>query len=82
MFLFQLVKKTKQKNRKGGDGMSKMVTTAITGAVVAMAVGTTAYMMSGNGKSKRLQKKNMKKTATKALQTVGGIIDSVSNMMG
>lgn len=62
--------------------MSKMVTTALTGAVVAMAVGTTAYMMSGSGKSKRMQSKKMKKTATKALQTVGGILDSVSSMMG
>lgn len=55
-------------------------TAAITGVALTMVAGTAAYMMSS--KSANSQKKKLKKNATKALKTVSGVIDNVSNMMG
>lgn len=55
-------------------------TAAITGIALTMAAGTAAYMMTTKGSN--AQKRKLKKNATKALKTVTGVIDNVSNMMG
>jgi len=49
----------------------------ITTAAVGMAVGTAAYMLSGN----RNRNKQIKKSTGKALRQVGSFIDNVSYMM-
>jgi len=46
------------------------ITPIITGAAVTMAVGTAAYM-----------KKQLKKTATQAIQAVGDVVDGITTMM-
>lgn len=57
--------------------MNKIITSAITGAAVTMAVGTAAYMASGkNGK-----KRQMKKTAAKAVHAVGEIVNGIGSAM-
>ncbi len=48
--------------------MNKAATTAMTGVAVAMAAGTAAYMLSGHGK-------------TKAVKTLGNVLDSVEYLM-
>lgn len=58
-----------------------MGTAAVTGIALTMAAGTAAYMMS-SGKKGKAQKKALKKNATKALRTVGSVIDNVSSMIG
>ena len=55
------------------------ITPIITGAAVTMAVGTAAYMMSG--KSSKENKKQLKKTATQAIQAVGDVVDGITTMM-
>lgn len=62
---------------KGRIRMNKIVSSAITGAVVTAAVGTAAYMM--NGKSPAKKRRQMKKNAVKAMQTVGGIVDGITS---
>ena len=59
--------------------MNKMLTSAWTGAAVTAAVGTAAYLM--NGKSPAKKRKQIKKTATKAIQAVGEIMDGISTVM-
>ena len=59
--------------------MNKMLTSALTGAAVTAAVGTAAYLM--NGKSPVKKRKQIKKTATKAIQAVGEIVDGISTVM-
>lgn len=60
--------------------MNKRTSTAITTACVGMAVGTAAYMMSGNKKVKS-KSKQFRKSTGKALRQVGDFIDNVSYMM-
>lgn len=64
---------------KGENDMNKIVSTAITGAVVTAAVGTAAYMM--NGKNPAKKRKQMKKNAMHAMQTVGGIVEGITSAM-
>ncbi|MCI8441571.1 MAG: hypothetical protein HFG27_03450 [Provencibacterium sp.] len=59
--------------------MNKLMTSALTGAAVTMAVGTAAYVM--NGKSPAKKRRQMKKTATKAVQAVGEIVSGISDVM-
>lgn len=59
--------------------MNKLMTSALTGAAVTMAVGAAAYAM--NGKSPAKKRRQMKKTAVKAAQTVGEIVNGISNAM-
>lgn len=59
--------------------MNKLVSSAITGAVVTAAVGTAAYLM--NGKTPARRRRNMKKNAVKAMNAVGGIVDGISSAM-
>lgn len=60
--------------------MNRKATAVITTACVSMAVGTAAYMMSGNKASKARAKK-IKKSTGKAIRQVGDFIDNVSYMM-
>ena len=55
--------------------MNKAATTAMTGVAVAMAAGTAAYMLSGHGKNSTGKK--LKRNATKAVKTLGNVLDSV-----
>lgn len=55
--------------------MSMNLSTVLTGA----AVGAAAYMMTGKKKNTA---KQIKKTATKAVQAVGDIVDGISNIVG
>lgn len=53
--------------------------------MVALAVGSAAAVASGammmnSGNSFKKAKKNMKKSAAKAMKTVSGILDDVSSM--
>ena len=47
--------------------------------MVALAVGGAAMMMGSNNSLKKA-KKNVKKSAAKAMKTVSGIMDDVSSM--
>lgn len=58
--------------------MNKATTTAVTGMAVAMAAGTAAYMMTHK---KPNQGKKLKQNATKAIKTLGSVLDSVEYMM-
>ena len=51
--------------------------TAVTGVAVAMAAGTAAYMMN----HKKNPGKKLKQNATKAIKTLGTVLDSVEYMM-
>ncbi len=65
---------------KGGIFVnSKNMTSVITGVAATMAVGTAAYLMSGN--SPKARKKQLKKKAGQAIQAVGDMVDGISNMM-
>jgi len=59
--------------------MSRIVTSAVTGAAVAAAVGTAAYMMSA--KSMGAQRRKFKRSAGRAIRTMGDIIGNVSQMI-
>ena len=59
--------------------MNKAATTAMTGVAIAMAAGTAAYMLSGHGKNKK--NKKLKRNATKAVKTLGNVLDSVEYLM-
>ena len=59
--------------------MNKAATTAMTGVAVAMAAGTAAYMLSGHGKNST--GKELKRNATKAVKTLGNVLDSVEYLM-
>lgn len=59
--------------------MSMNLSTVLTGAAVTAAVGAAAYMMTGKKKNTA---KQIKKTATKAVQAVGDIVDGISNIVG
>lgn len=59
--------------------MNKLMTSALTGAAATMAVGAAAYMM--NGKSPAKKRRQMKKTAVKAVQAVGEIVNGISDVM-
>ena len=52
-------------------------TTAVTGVAVAMAAGTAAYMLSTKNKTGKKMKKNM----TKAIRTLGSMLDSVDYLV-
>lgn len=58
--------------------MNKATTTAMTGMAVAAVAGTAAYMLSGHGKNPT---KKLKQNATKAIKTLGSVLDSVEYMM-
>lgn len=60
--------------------MDRRTGTMITTACVGMAVGTAAYMLSGN-KAAASKAKKLKKSTGKALRQVGDFIDNVSYMM-
>ena len=60
--------------------MNKKSSAAITTACVGMAVGTAAYMMSGN-KTMKNRSKKLKKSTGKALRQVGDFIDNMSYMI-
>ena len=53
--------------------MNKTAATAVTGVAVAMAAGTAAYMMN----HKKNPGKKLKQNATKAIKTLGTVLDSV-----
>ena len=54
-------------------------TTAVTGVAVALAAGTAAYMMSHNAKNSTGKK--LKRNASKAIKTLGSVLDSVEYMI-
>ncbi len=56
--------------------MNKKTTPIMVGLGAAMAVGTAA-MMAGKAGKKRSMKKKIKKTANKAINAVGDILDSI-----
>ena len=51
----------------------------VTGAVITAAVGTAAYMMAS--RSRNSTKRKLKKSADKAVQVVGEVMDGFSSMM-
>ncbi|MEG0899202.1 MAG: hypothetical protein RSD67_07370 [Oscillospiraceae bacterium] len=58
----------------------KNVGTMVAGAALTMAAGTAAYMaMTNNSGSKKAKK--MKKNTSKALRTVGSVVNQIGNMM-
>ena len=57
--------------------MNKTAATAVTGVAGAMAAGTAAYMMN----HKKNPGKKLKQNATKAIKTLGTVLDSVEYMM-
>lgn len=57
--------------------MNKLITTALTGAAVTMAVGTTAYMI--NSKTPARKRAKMKKTAVKAAHAMGDIVNGITS---
>ncbi len=59
--------------------MNRTASTAVTGLAVAMAAGTAAYMMSGHHGPNTSRK--IKKNATKAIKTIGSMLNSVEYMM-
>ena len=63
--------------------MTRRTSAAITTACVSMAIGTAAYMMSGNHSSRAMKNrtKHLKRTTGRALHQVGSFIDNVSYMM-
>ena len=60
--------------------MNRTATKIITTACVGAAVGTAAYMMSGN-RAMQSKTKRIKKSTGRALRQVGDLIESVSYMM-
>lgn len=60
--------------------MNKNATTAVTGIAVAMAAGTAAYMLT-HKKSSGVTGKKLKRSANKAIRTLGSVLDSVEVMM-
>ena len=56
---------------------------AVTSAVVGMAVGAAAYMLSGGSSSRKFKSKTkrMRKNTGKALRQAGDFINNISNMM-
>ncbi|MBC8585342.1 hypothetical protein [Youxingia wuxianensis] len=60
--------------------MNKATGTAVTGIAVAMAAGTAAYMLSHKRGHSSTSKK-LKKNASKAIKTMGNILDSVDYMI-
>ncbi|RGB63736.1 hypothetical protein DW086_13715 [Harryflintia acetispora] len=59
--------------------LNKMVSNALTGVAVTMAVGTAAYMMTQKSPAKK--RRQMKKTADRAIHAVGEIVDGISSVM-
>ena len=59
--------------------MNKAATTAMTGVAVAMAAGTAAYMRAHTGRGQAGKK--LKRNASKAIKTLGNVLDSVEYMM-
>lgn len=57
--------------------VNKNAATAVTGIAVAMAAGTAAYMLT----HKQGSGKKLKRSATKAIKTLGSVLDSVEGMM-
>ncbi|MCI8650015.1 MAG: hypothetical protein HFG20_07865 [Anaerotruncus sp.] len=53
-------------------------TTAVTGAAVAVAAGTAAYMLSHN---RHNNAKSLKKNATKTIRTLGSVLGNIEQMM-
>lgn len=60
--------------------MNRATSTIVTTACVGMAVGTAAYMMSGNRTSRNNTRK-LKRSTGKALRQVGEFIENVSCMI-
>lgn len=65
------------KMAQSGSGVKNVMVALAVGSAAAVASG--AMMMSG-GNSFKKAKKNMKKSAAKAMKTVSGIMDEVSSM--
>ncbi|GHU79615.1 hypothetical protein FACS1894191_2820 [Clostridia bacterium] len=60
--------------------MNRSTSALVTTACVGVAMGTAAYMMSGNHAA-RGRARRIRKTTGKAIRQVGEIIGSVSAMM-
>ncbi len=60
--------------------MRKRTGTALAGLAMGLAAGTAAYMLN-NHSSMKSQKKALRKTATKAVKTVGDIVDNFNYMV-
>ena len=58
---------------------SQVTGAVLTGAAVGMAVGATAYWMTGHAKKKGMTM--LKKNAGKALRAVGGALENASYLM-
>ena len=58
--------------------MNRTTTTAVTGMALAAVAGTAAYMMSHKSKN---PSKKLKQNASKAIKTLGSVLDSVEYMM-
>ncbi len=59
--------------------MDNKTTGIIGGLAATMAIGTAAYMLSGN--SPKARKKQLQKKAGQAIQAVGEVVDGISTMM-
>ena len=60
---------------------SKNITAIVAGTAVTMAAGTAAYMAI-KPKNRNKKMRQIKKTTGKALKTVGGIVNQMSDMIG
>ena len=60
--------------------MNKSVSAALAGMAACAAVGTAAYM--ATSKSSKAQRRALKKSAGKALRTMGSMIDNMSSIIG
>lgn len=58
--------------------MMNKTATAMTGIAVAVAAGATAYMVSHR---RSAGSRKLRRSATKAIKTLGNVLDSVENMM-
>lgn len=63
--------------QSGSTAKNVMVALAVGGAAAAVS---GAMMMMGSNNSLKKAKKNVKKSAAKAMKTVSGIMDDVSSM--
>ena len=57
--------------------MNQVVGAVVKGVAVGAAIGTAAYMM----KSKQSRTKLMKRNATKAMKTIGNVMENVAYMI-
>lgn len=57
------------------------VSSVVKGLAAGAVVGTATYMMTAGTGKKKMQGRNVKKNAGKALKAVGTVIENVSYMM-